>query len=201
MEKLLFKIKKAEFDKVMAKKGYAYFVNGAYNLNIIGIRRSGTEVTNRFDDFIVVTYKDDKSIWHKEIFQATTDPGLSPIMNPANKKGCAILVPGQYRGAYKIGYHKGQYEALCQCKPLPVYRDGNKDNKYDFNPKTIDRGMFGINIHKSGTSSTIVNGWSAGCQVVSMSLNFNKLMELAHRQIKCGMGNTFTYTLLKEEDL
>ena len=47
-----------------------------------------------------------------------------------NVKGTAILVPGQYRGAYKIGFHKGKYKALVQAKPVKLYIDNDKDNKY-----------------------------------------------------------------------
>lgn len=201
MDTLLRKITDADFAKIMAEKGYAYFTNGKYNLNIVGVRRKGTEITNRFDDFIVVTYKGDNEVWHKDIFPATTDPGLSACVKPVNKLGCAILVPNQYRSTFKIGYHKGQYEALCQYKEVSVYRDGNKDKKYDFSPKSVEHGIFGINIHKAGSSSTIVDGWSAGCQVFAIAKDFMKFMDLVHKQVSNGMGKLFTYTLLNEEDL
>lgn len=137
----------------------------------------------------------------RDVFPATTDPGLSSMTKPMSTKGCAILVPGQYRSSWMIGYHKGKYEALVQCKPLKVYRDNDKDNVYDLNPKTIEEGNFGINIHKAGDDSTIVNGWSAGCQVLKRKVNFDKLMKLAHYQFSQGMGARYTYTLINEEDL
>lgn len=201
MDKLLDKIKSADFSKILVNKGYAYFTNGKYNLNIIGIRRAGNKVTNQFDDFIVVEYVDVYGIKTREIFPATTDPGLSNIKKPLSRKGCAILVPGQYRGCWTIGYHKGKYEALVQSKPVKVYRDGNLDNTYDFDPKTIEEGIYGINIHKAGNNSTIVNGWSAGCQVLARKVDFDELMKLAHRQYSNRYGKTFTYTLINEEDL
>ena len=201
MDKLLEKIKSADFSKILVNKGYVYFTNGKYNLNIIGVRRAGTKVTNQFDDYIVVEYIDMYGIKTRDVFPATTDPGLSSMTKPMSTKGCAILVPGQYRSSWMIGYHKGKYEALVQCKPLKVYRDNNKDNIYDLNPKTIEEGNFGINIHKSGDDSTIVNGWSAGCQVLKRKVNFDKLMKLAHYQFSQGMGARYTYTLINEEDL
>lgn len=201
MDKLLDKIKSADFSKILVNKGYAYFTNGKYNLNIIGIRRTGIKVTNQFDDYIVVEYIDIYGIKTRDVFPATTDPGLSSMTKPMSSKGCAILVPGQYRSSWKIGYHKGKYEALVQCKPLKVYRDNNKDTVYDLNPKTIEEGDFGINIHKAGDDSTIVNGWSAGCQVLKRKVNFDKLMKLAHYQFTQGMGARYTYTLINEEDL
>ena len=201
MDKLLDKIKSADFSKILVNKGYAYFTNGKYNLNIIGVRRAGTKITNQFDDYIVVEYIDIYGIKTRDVFPATTDPGLSSMTKPMSSKGCAILVPGQYRSSWMIGYHKGKYEALVQCKPLKVYRDNNKDNVYDLNPKTIEEGSFGINIHKAGDDSTIVNGWSAGCQVLKRKVNFDKLMKLAHYQFSQGMGARYTYTLINEEDL
>ena len=201
MDKLLEKIKSADFSKILVNKGYAYFTNGKYNLNIIGVRRAGNKVTNQFDDYIVVEYVDMYGIKTRDVFPATTDPGLTSMTKPMSTKGCAILVPGQYRSSWMIGYHKGKYEALVQCKPLKVYRDNDKDNVYDLNPKTIEEGNFGINIHKSGDDSTIVNGWSAGCQVLKRKVNFDKLMKLAHYQFSQGMGARYTYTLINEEDL
>lgn len=201
MDKLLEKIKSADFSKILVNKDYVYFNKGKYNLNIIGVRRTSTKVTNQFDDYIVVEYIDMYGIKTREVFAATTDPGLSSITNPISSKGCAILAPGQYRSCWKLGYHKGKYEAIVQYKPVKVYRDNNKDKVYDFDSKTIEEGIFGINIHKAGDNSTIVNGWSAGCQVLARRKDFDKLMKLAHYQISQGHGKLFTYTLINEEDL
>ena len=201
MNNLIDKIASADFSKILANKGYAYFTNGKYNLNIIGVRKRGLKVTNRFDDFIVVEFIDNYGIKTRKVYLATTDPGLKSMENPVNVKGCAILVPGQYRSCFKLGIHKGQYEAIVQYKPVKVYRDNNKDKVYDFNSKTIEDGMFGINIHKAGKSSTIVDGWSAGCQVFARKEDFDDFMKLAHRQISQGFGKLFTYTLITEEDL
>lgn len=201
MNNLIDKIASADFSKILANKGYAYFTNGKYNLNIIGVRKRGLKVTNRFDDFIVVEFIDNYGIKTRKVYLATTDPGLKSMENPVNVKGCAILVPGQYRSCFKLGIHKGQYEAIVQYKPVKVYRDNNKDKVYDFNSKTIEDGMFGINIHKAGKSSTIVDGWSAGCQVFARKEDFDDFMKLVHRQISQGFGKLFTYTLITEEDL
>ena len=200
-DKLFNKVSKADFSKILVDKGYVYFNKGKYNLNIIGVRKSGDKVTNNFDDFIIVEYIDMYGIKTREVFAATTDPGLSSITNPISSKGCAILAPGQYRSCWKLGYHKGKYEAIVQYKPVKVYRDNNKDKVYDFDSKTIEEGNFGINIHKAGDDSTIVNGWSAGCQVLKRKVNFDKLMKLAHYQFSQGMGARYTYTLINEEDL
>ena len=193
----------ADFKKIFARKGYAFFTKGEYNLNIIGVRHKGDKVTNHFDDCMVVIYNTPNEKNVKKVFVCTTLPGKKAMDHPVNVVGTAILKEGQYRGAYKIGYHKGKYKALVQAKPLPVYRDGNKDDKFDLLPRYIDNGIFGINIHKAGNSdkgSTLVDGWSYGCQVLSKAIDFNALMRLVEKSANI-YGNSFTYTLINEEDL
>lgn len=190
------------FKKLFERKGYTYFNKGEYNLNIIGVRHTGEVVTNKFDDALVVIWIDEQGRFCRKVFECTTQPGISYMgKTMGNIKGTAILVPGQYRGAYKIGLHKGKYKALVQAKPVKVYRDNDKDNEYDYNPTTIDEGYFGINIHKAGTASVIVNNWSAGCTVLAKEEDFKSLMYLAKKQVEHGLGEMFTYTLLKQEDL
>jgi hypothetical protein len=173
--------------------GYQFFSSGDYNLNIVGIRYSNTN-TNRFTDEIHVIYKVNGR-WVHDVYQATTKPGTASLLNPTNSKGTAILVPGQYRSSFKLGYHKGKYLALVQTKPLKVYRDGDRDKVLDLNPKTIDEGIYGINIHKSGRDSVIVDNWSAGCQVFKRSSDFNRFITICNKS-KDLYGNSFTYTLL-----
>ena len=203
-DKLYDKVLTYDFESLFKKKGYAYFTNGQYNLNLIGVRsNNNNKVTNKYDDFLVVIYNTTKGPTRK-VFPITTEPGATQVANPSNKKGVAILVPGQYRGVWKIDLHNGKYKALCQRNgAVKVYRDNNKDNVYDLNPKNIDKGWFGINIHRSSPyyPPTFVNGYSAGCQVLQRPSDFNTLMYLANCQIKAGKGDTFTYTLINEEDL
>ena len=195
------KIKSYDFEKLFKSKGYVYFTKGAYNLNIIGIRSAGATITNSFDDYLILIYKTPTGTWARQIYNITTDPGLGSMLKPSNSKGTAILVPGQYRGAYKIGVHRGKYKALCQYKPVKVYRDNNKNKVYDWDVNTLDEGCFGINIHKAGTDSKRVDTWSAGCQVFASETDFKCFMNYCQKQIANGHGDTFTYTLLKEEEL
>ena len=60
--------------------------------------------------------------------------------------------------------------------------------------------MVGINIHKAGESSIVVDGWSAGCQVLARSMDFRELMNIVNLAIPL-WGDVFTYTLLEEKDL
>lgn len=195
---LLDKCLDVDFEKILKSKGYSYFTNGIYNLNIIGVRsKDSKESVNVFNDTLVLIYtaEDGK---HIEVFPITTDPGLYYLKNNLSIKGCAILKEGQVRGGWQIGLHQGKYKALVQKKPVTVYRDSNKDSKLDFvNEET---GMFGINIHKSGESSTQVDRWSAGCQVFARVKDFNKFMNLVQKGNN-KYGNSFTYTLINETDL
>lgn len=190
-----------DFEKLFKSKDYAYFTNGIYNLNIIGIRAAGNQVNNSFDDLLVLVYKTPTGKWARQIYMCTTDPGLYYMLNPTNRKGTAILVPGQYRGAYQIGMHRGKYKALVQVKPVKVYRDSNKNEIYDWDINTLEEGLFGINIHKAGAFSKRVDTWSAGCQVFASEQEFKSFMNYCQKQIDNGLGKSFTYTLLKEEDL
>ena len=48
-EELFNKATKADFSKILVNKGYVYFNKGKYNLNIIGIRNAGNNVSNKFE--------------------------------------------------------------------------------------------------------------------------------------------------------
>jgi len=194
-----------QIENAMAEKGYRYFKSGDLNLNIVGVRNSETKnrVTNAFDDCITLSYKLD-SEWKFHCFKCTTDPGTHWVENLLNPNGVAILKPGQYRSSHKIGLHQGKYEALRQQKPLEVYRDNNQDGIYDCLEEDIDKGIFGINIHrataKTGGKSTRVDKWSAGCQVISSNDDFAVFMKICN-QSKDLWGNSFTYTLIESKDI
>ena len=178
--------------QVMKKKGYAFFDRDKpYNLNIIGVRRVENAIPNKFDDTIVVIYRERvEGPWTVFTADITTDPGQYWLMHPINVEGTAILVPDQYRGVYKRDLHQGKYEALCQ-------RGGNR--RHDMSDDKIDTGFFGINIHKAGRASVQVDKWSAGCQVFAKSADFAEFMDLTEEAEK-RYGNSFTYTLLLETD-
>ncbi|MEO7982931.1 MAG: hypothetical protein ABI688_02505 [Bacteroidota bacterium] len=167
-----------------------------YELNIVGIRADST-VPNRFDDEIHVFFKNNTSQWIHYIFPATTDPGTYWLQNPMNAQGTAILMQGQYKGAYQIGLHRSKYYALVQRKPITVLRDYDRNAVLDFWNGKPDTGIFGVNIHRAslnGTTKTVDN-YSAGCQVFANINDFNLFMQLCekHKQL---YGNSFTYTLI-----
>jgi hypothetical protein len=181
----------------MRAKGHVVFGNEPYDLNLFGIRTVNDDA-NAFNDIVGVMYLY-KGEWVCLQFPATTDPGLYWRENPMNVKGTAILKPGQYRGSHKVGTHKG-YVALQQKKPLTVFRDADGDSELDFDVPEQE-GIFGINIHRASSkrASTQVDKWSAGCQVIADPIHFDMLMELCQAAAE-KWGNSFTYTLLTEED-
>ena len=181
-------------------KNYAWFEGAKdFDVNIVGVRNSATgdKVTNLFDDHLTLSYKVGGE-WKFHCWPATTDPGTKGVMQYGNKAGVARLVEGQYRGSHTIRLHGGKYEALGQNKPVKVYRDPNKDMKYD--ETKIAEGVFGINIHKAGADSTYVENWSEGCQVFKRAKDFEEFMTIC-RKARDIHGNSFTYTLLESADI
>jgi hypothetical protein len=167
-----------------------------YELNIVGLRSTSTK-PNKFDDEIHVFFKTVNGSWEHYVFTATTDPGTYWLYNPMMPQGTAILAMGQYKNAYHIGLHRGEYYALTQIKPVKVIRDYNRDAKLDFLNGYFTTGLYGINIHRAlryGVTK-IVDKFSAGCQVFEDANDFNLFMGLCERH-KQLYGNFFTYTLL-----
>jgi hypothetical protein len=62
--------------------------------------------------------------------------------------------------------------------------------------------MFGINIHRSNpnSESSVVEKWSAGCQVFKKVKEFNEFIEDC-KEASNTWGNKFSYTLLTDKDL
>ena len=144
------------------------------DINFVGIR-SNADLPNVFDDLFGVI-NNDKIEW----FSCTTNPGVHWLKNLLNPKGAALLRPSQYVDTWRIGMHQGKYEAFCQVKPVTVYRDKNFNDKAEEN-QTLDTGLFGINIHRANEKSisTIIDKWSAGCQVLNNPADFKKILTLA----------------------
>ena len=195
-----------QIEKAMKTKGYVWFSdeqNKTYDVNIVGVRLNSTnvadKVTNVFDDFLTISFKDESGAWQFYCWNATVDPGKKGVMEFSNKGGVARLVPGQYRRVWMIDKHQGKYEALCQRNGnVTVYRD--KDKNMMFDETKTDTGMFGINIHKAGQDSTWVENWSEGCQVFKRVKDFNVFMSICKKAAKIH-GNKFSYTLLESTDI
>jgi hypothetical protein len=149
------------------KKGYKWLPFQLVNI------RSAADAPDQFDDLMGVVYND-MVTWHT----GTTNPGVHWLKNLLNPSGTAVLAEGQHLNAWVIGKHKGQYKALVQYAPLPVYRDGNKNDKSEQIGKPI-YGQYGINHHRANANaiSRIIDKWSAGCQVRNNPADFEEFME------------------------
>lgn len=184
-----------------ASKGYE-LNDEPGKLNIFGIRSNDT-LSNQFDDMLGVLYKNNNNEWVLDKYKATTDPGLFWRQNPMNVNGTAILQPGQHKDSFVIGKHQGKYTALTQHKPLPLWRDNNKDDVLDREGKTYTD-LAGINIHRAtsiaGKQSTQVDKWSAGCQVIAGYKDFENFMSVVNNSA-AQHGKVFTYTLFEEDDM
>lgn len=193
------KIKINELLAAMERCQYKIFT-GDLNLNLVAIRNSNTRA-NTFNDVFCVLYQKSGE-WQLEQFKCTTDPGTYYRNHPVNIDGTAVVAPGQYRSLWTFGNHQGRYPALVQHKPIRVYRDADKDNELDTDGQVEQTGYFGINCHRANAEreSTQVDKWSAGCQVIANPDDFDQLIGLC-RLSENMWGNTFTYTLLTQENL
>jgi hypothetical protein len=196
-----------QIESAVKSKGYKWFEdnsNKSYDVNIVGVRNTSSsvykKVTNVFDDCLTISFKDEiGGRWQFYCWMGTCDPGKKGVQQFHNKKGVARLVPGQYRGVWKIDLHQGKYSALCQrLGNVTVWRDANRDLMFE-ETKT-DTGMFGINIHKAGQDSTWVENWSEGCQVFKRVKDFDSFMSICKKAAKIH-GNKFSYTLLESSDI
>lgn len=196
------------FRSIAKRKDYTIFDKGNYNLNIWGIR-CNTDDTKEFNDLLCVFYKANESNpklngkWVYDWYLITTDPSDMNLIKPINNKGCAILKECQVRAAFKYGWHKGDYRALVQNKPLPLYRDNNKDSKIDFDESTVKWEMAGINIHRASKWKIVrtIGLYSAGCQVFESVRDYEDKFIPVIEQARKLHGDYFTYTLININDI
>jgi hypothetical protein len=194
----------------MRRLGYRVFDKDErpFNLNIVGLRNPRAAL-DKFDCHLHVFWKD-RGKWTHHTWPITTFPGsrylLEKLLNP---KGAAILVPGQYLGVYRLDLHNGKYRAVCQRNgPVNVFRDGDRDKVFDLDPRTVQSGSFGINIHAhttptSGNKQSFtdrVYAASAGCQVFQRMADFLEFRTYCEQAAELH-GNQFSYTLITRDDL
>lgn len=192
--------------KIAKANNLIIYDKGQYNLNIWGIR-CDTKDTASFNDLMLVFYKANDEYpnligkWIYKWFSITTDPSDLNLINPINPKGCAILQEGQFVDAFMLGKHKGQYPALVQVRPLPLYRDNNKDNKLDF-IGNVSNEMAGINIHRASKWKIVraIGLYSAGCQVFESVRDYEDVFMPLVNKAASMFGPVFTYTLINISD-
>jgi len=163
---------------------------------LLGVRSSEDE-PNRFDDKIYL-FKGEQFV---DVTSCTTNPGTTVLRNYSkfNAKGAAVVVANQwYYGVWRKGKHQGKITALIQIgAQIKVWRDGDKDDQSE-ESLIQQEGFFGINFHpntydiNAKSTGSLVNGWSAGCQVVNNMEKYRKFINLIPA------NTSITYCLLNE---
>jgi hypothetical protein len=192
----------AELIEALRRKNY-FFSNAENHLNLVGIRNSNQRA-GKYDDFLCgLVMKEDA--WRLYVWPFTTDPSTSYLRRPINRKGAAILCPGQYLKVYRLDNHNNWCYTLCQRGgPVKVFRDNDKDSTLDWDSSPVDSGYFGINFHwdrnePSGKSGVNYRS-SAGCQVFRYKSDWKEFRELVNEHVE-DHGKWFDYTLLEEGDM
>lgn len=116
-------------------------------------------------------------------YNANTDPSIY-------RRAVAVLEPGVWM--YRVGIHglskplAQRYEALVQASPVLVRRDQTG----------LDKGWFGINIHRGGYNTTS----SLGCQTLypDQWLGF---IGMVKAELSRAKQTTIPYLLINEADL
>jgi hypothetical protein len=155
-------------------------------------------------DFALAQYSKDAKQERLLIYTITTEPGVYyQTIKLLNPKGCAVIKPGQYIGAYCLGIHKSDdHRALIQTGgKIKIFRDGDKDGIAE-DLGIEEEGFFGCNIHgaKKLTKTDKIGAYSAGCQVFQDWYAKEEFIGMCD-QFKSTNGGKFTYTLIKESDL
>lgn len=168
-------------------------VHRPWDLWVFGVRHPDRK-PDAWDDLVGVAYVDGAGERQVEVWRATTDPGVPWLRSPMNEAGTAVLVPGQHRGAFRLGTFRDR-PALRQAKPLHVFRDADGDDHAEHGP-SVAVGMWGLHIHapwRNGLKR--VGRASAGCQVLHETKAMDRLVELVERQAAAGLGSHVSYSL------
>jgi hypothetical protein len=189
------------FRAALKKLGFAFFENGDYNLNLIGVRSPETRA-GHFDDMMACFYKV-KGRWRAHFWAMTTDPGKNLLLKPMNQGGCGILVaPQQMRGAYCGGLHKGRRALIQRGKRVKLWRDNNRDEILDWGDDLGYPAWAGINIHNTtaGAIADLNTAASAACQVFPIDSEHGAMMDL-YDESASRYGKWITYTIICAENL
>ena len=182
---------------LVAAAGYLVFEAGPFDLNLVALRAIPGTV-DAFDDLLCVAYADTSGTWRLEAWPCTTDPGRPSLENPRRADGTAIIIPGQHRAAYMLGSHKGRYPCLVPTRPIPVWRDGNRDAVVDYwNGSSSSSSA--VQIHHASALRAVarVGPWSEGCIVLQRAADLRALVELVRLQAAYRRCNTVTLSLIE----
>ncbi len=187
-----------QIQKALAKKRYLFFdKERPYMLNIIGIRNSNT-TSKPFNDSLYLIYRDDNLNPLMYRFEVSTTPENYHLKTSQN--GNVVLMPGQYIGSHQIGSYKKKYEVLIQKTPVRVVLYNDCSTTAGPGSKSHE-GMFEVNICSSHqqVEPQVIEKRFSGSTVFKKAADFNFFMDIC-RKARIIHENSFTYTLLREED-
>lgn len=154
--------------------------NGPFNLNIYALRNPEPSREDGFNDQLVVVYDDESGATVTKVFNDfTIDPGACYAKNPLNQEGTACIVEGFHKSAYTFGFHHGRYRCLVPRRPIPVYRDRNRDGQPDRDGPLSTSST--VNLHH-GNDVYRVGKTSAGCGVLRFRKAFGEFLALCDKQ-------------------
>lgn len=187
------------------RHGYVFFDKGDYNINLFAVRNLTSEnQEDVFDDAIGIAYlvKGKPQVFVEE---GTTTPGLSFLRSPLYPGGAAAVVEGQYRRLWRAGTFRNT-PALIQVGRVRLFRDNNKDSKYDFDYSSIqeygpEAGIFFHQHFQLREVADRVQNSSAGCIVPRKKSFCNFVVERVKDQGKASMGETVTFTLFTSDQV
>lgn len=142
--------------------GYEWPQNGLIWL------RTDNRFTDTYDDYCVLVLNERV----KGAYPASTTSGLFRVYNPftvGGITGTAVTKPQWTKSTHRFETAQNwktlwlKAPFFRQVRPIEIYRDGNRDLNIDTDIE--QKGLFGIHFHRGGLSS-LVDRWSAGCQVV-----------------------------------
>ena len=160
----------AEAARVYRTLGRVYAGHGwAFESRELGVlvtaARSMSRIAGQYDDRLYMLWLQNGVI-HGEVFAFNCDPSPKylqrPVRQAQQRGGTAALVHPQQITGYYHARHMGKTLGLCQYRKTGkarVWRDGNKDDRLDYDSAPIDEGHFGINWHVGGRKDV----GSAGC--------------------------------------
>lgn len=179
---------------------------------VVGIRGAypGTfafhgDVPDRFNDTLVLLWRDDFGGAHVREFAGTTTDGVFQT----GYNGSSNL-PANRRYRYVTGWHRG-YNALAIIeRNYTVRDDSNHNGHWDSNrngwlppatPKDRDRLGIGHNIHVASVDGNLgeasIGHWSAGCQNIAGMANWEEFIQNAWT----GLAEDVDYFLIDARDI
>lgn len=190
---------------------------------VFGIR-AHTRDSDAWDDVLGVLWHEGR-ILHGLLAQGTTDPGRPGLLEPSNRAGTAIVLPGQHRGCWSVGRPQDRgnrahpYPCFRQVGRIAHIRDVDRDAVLDigttgyaqdpqgwadaYTAITLGRQVHEEIIYADGhhASSTrladAVGPWSLACQVWRRLSDW----EAAYGQVLAAVpawGHRHSYCLLDE---